>query len=209
MCPAHSTREVVDTIVALGLVDPATPAAVLRLGELEEPLSYYGHTDRSAVRNLLSDLGIRYTFDYKTFRGIRDADDEERLDWYRGELESVAACTRGAATIGDVRLVENDDTWELRFEWNGEVESWLVYPGDEDEDLEAALTFATYVPGLSAPPSGVFCLVNPPDLDYSGEAVFGVPEALNTLGRPFGLTFEGPWQQRPDDTGAPKAPPAG
>ncbi|MGW1739390.1 hypothetical protein ACWCPQ_11325 [Nocardia sp. NPDC001965] len=198
MGSAHTTRDVVDLIVELGLVDPEKPEEVFEHGELDEPLNYFGHTDRSAVRSLLSELGIRYTFDYKTFRGIEDCADADRLDWYRSELETVAGCARGAVTIGDVRLVENDDEWELRFEWNGATESWPVYPGDEEESLEASLTFATYVPGMAAYPAGVFCLVDPMDTDYSGEAVFGVPEALNRLGSRFGLTFTGPGSYSPE-----------
>ncbi|WP_327147315.1 hypothetical protein [Nocardia sp. NBC_01329] len=199
MGSAHTTREVVDLMIELGLVDASTPGAVFEHGELDEPLSYFGHTDRSALRGLLTELGIRYTFDYKTFRGIGDADDERRLDWYRDELESVAGCARGAVTIRDVRLVEGaDDHWELQFEWNGVTEAWPVYPGDEEESLEAALTFATYVPGMAVDSVGVFCLVDPMDPDFSGEAVFGVPEALNRLGGRFGLTFAGPWPQSPE-----------
>ena len=153
MGSAYTTREVVDLIVELGLVDPSTPAEVLRDGTLDEPLSYFGRTAQHAVRNLLSELGIRYTFDYKAFRGIGDCDDEERLDWYREALETVAGCARGAVTLGDVRLVEVDDEeWELQFEWNGVLESWPIYPGGEEESMEAALTFATYVPGMSAEP---------------------------------------------------------
>lgn len=199
MGSAHTTRDVVDLIVELGLVDPEKPGEVFEHGELDEPLNYFGHTEQSAVRNLLSDLGIRYTFDYKTFRGIEDCDDEERIDWYRSELESVADCARGAVTIGDVRLAETDDEeWELRFEWNGATESWPVCPGEAEESLEASLTFATYVPGMAAHPVGVFCLVDPMDPDYSGEAVFGVPEALNRLGSRFGLTFTGPGSHSPE-----------
>lgn len=210
MGSVHITREVVDLIVELGLVDPSTPAQVFVAGELDEPLSYFGHTDQDAVRSLLSELGIRYTFDYKTFRGIGDADHERRLDWYRSELETIAGCARGAVTVSDVRLVDRgDEAWELTFEWNGVTHSWPVSPGDEEEHVEASLTFATYVYGMQAYPVGCFCFVEPLDEDFSAEAVFGVPTALNRLGRYFGLTFEGPWPEVPEPHGATGSAPAG
>ncbi|WP_328392922.1 hypothetical protein [Nocardia sp. NBC_00416] len=199
MSSEYGTREVVDLIVELGLVDSAVAAESLAPYELDQPLSYFGRTVPRAVCGLLGELGIRYTLDYKTFRGIEDADDEERSAWYRDELEAIAACARGAVTITEVRLVEGDeDEWDLRFDWNGDTHVWSVCPGDAEEALEAALTFATYLPGMTAHPVGVFCAVDPPDEDYSGEAVFGDPDALNALGARFGLEFIGPRFRAPE-----------
>ncbi|GGL19457.1 hypothetical protein [Nocardia jinanensis] len=94
-------------------------------------------------------------------------------------------------TVTDARIVEGDDEeWELRFEWNGVPESWPISPGD-DEELEAALTFATYVHGLGGTRLGCFGAVEPVDDNYSAEAVFGDPDALNRLGARFGLGFSG------------------
>ncbi|WP_157120138.1 hypothetical protein [Nocardia fusca] len=194
MRPERTVREVVDLIVELGLVDPETPAQRTFLGRqllvesFDEPLSYYGHTEQSAVLALLDELGIRYTFDYKTFRHIGESSHDERREWYESELQSIAECSRGMVTITDVRLVENDEQWKLVFDSNGVTESWPVYPGD-GEDLEAALVFATYVTEIHTGLVEHFCSVNPLDEDVSGEAVFGDPEALNKLGVHFGLTF--------------------
>ncbi|MGW1739389.1 hypothetical protein ACWCPQ_11320 [Nocardia sp. NPDC001965] len=190
MGSAYTTREVVDRLVELGLVDASTPGEVFESDELDRPLSDFGHTDQDGVRTLLSELGIRYSFSYKAFRGIQDVDDEARLFWYRRQLESVVECARGSVTIAEVRLVEIDEgDWRLRFDWNGKTEQWPVYPGAEDEDFEARLVFATYLHGMGAPPAGIFCSVDPIDEDSSGEAVFGDPEVLNRFGEPFGLTF--------------------
>ncbi|MEU1951856.1 hypothetical protein [Nocardia rhamnosiphila] len=55
MSPERTVREVVDLIVELGLVEPETPAQRTFLGRqllvesFDEPLSYYGHTEQSAV----------------------------------------------------------------------------------------------------------------------------------------------------------------
>ncbi|WP_040836074.1 hypothetical protein [Nocardia brevicatena] len=96
-------------------------------------------------------------------------------------------------TITNVRLVHNDvedDTeWELRFDSNGVTDSWPVHPGD-DEHVEASLVFSTYLTGIHTGVVERFCFVNPPYKNGGGEAVFGVPEALNRLGAHFGLTFE-------------------
>ncbi|WP_227998868.1 hypothetical protein [Nocardia australiensis] len=181
--------EVVDLIVELGLVDPSTPGQKLEPDELDEPLSYYGFTAHEAVLALLSELEIRYTLDYKTFRGIGDADHDDRLRWYQDELESIASCTRGLVTVTNVRLVEIDAEWALHFDWNQETISWPVSAGDPDEHFEASLTFASYLSGLAASPSERFCDVDPCDEDLNGEAIFGNPEALNRLGARFGLTF--------------------
>ncbi|MBF6297197.1 hypothetical protein IU459_06520 [Nocardia amamiensis] len=184
-----TVREVVDLIVELGIVDQSTVGQTLQQDELDKPLSYYGHIPQRAVLSLLDDLGIRFAFDYKTFRGIEETDDDERLEWYEEVLQTIASCTKGLVTITNVRLVEDDEDWELQFDCNGETEAWPVYPGDEEEDLEAALTFATYLSGIPADSLERFCSVDPPDEDYSGEAVFGDPEALNRLGAHFGLSF--------------------
>ncbi|WP_280294976.1 hypothetical protein [Nocardia abscessus] len=185
----RTVREVVDLIVELGLIDPDTPTRLTLVAEsLDEPLTYYGHTERSAVLTLLSEVGIRYTLDYKTFRGIDECTDDERREWYETELESIAACSRGRVAVTNVRLVENDTKSELLFDCNGVTESWPVYPGD-DEDVEASLVFATSLTGIHTGVVERFCSVDPPDEDVSGEAVFGDPEALNRLGAHFGLTF--------------------
>ncbi|WP_406277129.1 hypothetical protein OH799_07635 [Nocardia sp. NBC_00881] len=184
-----TVREVVDMIIELGLVDRSIPAESFEPDVLDEPLSYFGHTAQEAVLSLLSELEIRYWFDYKTFRGIHEADDDERLEWYREELQSIASCSRGVANITNVRLVENDADWRLQFDCNGETESWPVYPGDEDEAFEAGLVFATHLTGIPANSPERFCAVDPGDEDVNGEAVFGDPEALNRLGAHFGLTF--------------------
>ncbi len=133
----HTVGEVVDLIVELGLVDRSTAGQTVQPDDRDKPLSYYRNTPYQAVLSLLDDLGIRYAFDYKTFRGIGEADDDERLEWYQDVLQTIASCTRGLVTITNVRLVENDADWELQFDCNGETESWPVYPGDEDEDIEA------------------------------------------------------------------------
>lgn len=186
----RSTREVVDLIVELGLVDPSTPGTVLEAGKLDKPLSWFGNTDQEAVRRLLGVLGIRYAMDYETFRGIEDLDDETRLQWYRRELESIASCTRGTATVTEVRIVEDgDEEWELQFDWDGVPESWPISPGDDEEDMEAVLTFATSVRSLGGNRLGCLCSVEPADEDAGAEAVFGDPDALNRLGAHFGLTF--------------------
>lgn len=189
-----TVREVVELIVELGLVAPETPAQRTFLGRqllvesFDEPLSYYGHTEQSAVLALLEELGIRYTFDYKTFRHIGESSHDEWREWYESELQSIAECSRGMVTITDVRLVENDEQWELLFDSNGVTESWPVYPGD-DEDLEASLVFATYVTGIHTGVVEQFWSVDPLDGDISGEAVFGDLAALGKLGARFGLTF--------------------
>ncbi|WP_330228908.1 hypothetical protein OHA40_22770 [Nocardia sp. NBC_00508] len=185
----HTVREVVDLIVELGLVDQSTAGQTVQPDELDKPLSYYRDAPQQAVLSLLDHLGIRFAFDYKTFRGIEEADDDARLEWYEDVLQSIASCSRGSVTITNVRLVEDDENWELQFDCNGETEAWPVSPGDEDEDVEAAITFATYLPGIPADSLERFCSVDPPDVDLSGQAVFGDPEALNRLGAHFGLTF--------------------
>jgi hypothetical protein len=186
----RSVREVVDLIVELDLVDPKSIAQNAFLTEaLDKPLSYYGHTEQSAVRHLLDEVGIRYAFDYKTFRGINECTTGERREWYEAELQSLAACARGKMTITDVRLVENDAEWELQFDCNGTPEAWPVDAGDDDEDIEAAITFAAYPTSLFVDLVDRFCMVSPPDSHLSGELVFGNPAALERLGNQFGLTF--------------------
>lgn len=186
----RSVREIVDLMVELDLVDRDSIAQNTFLTEaLDKPLSYYGHTDQSAVRHLLSEVGIRYAFDYKTFRGIDECTPGERREWFDSELQSLAACGRGKVTITDVRLIENDAEWELQFDCNGAIESWPVDPGDDDEDIEASLTFATYPTSLFVDLVERFCFVTPPDSDVSGEVVFGNPAALERLGAQFGLSF--------------------
>ncbi|WP_459547433.1 hypothetical protein [Nocardia sp. X0981] len=189
MSSERTVREVVDLMIELGLIDPELPAREPFLAKsLDEPLSYYGDTEHSAVRELLSEVGIRYTFDYKTFRGISGCAEEERRQWYESELRAIADCSRGMVTITDVRLVENDMESELRFESNGITESWPTDPGD-DEHFEASLTFATYLTGIPTGRVEQFCDIEPMDKDISGEAVFGDPRALNRLGAHFGLNF--------------------
>ncbi|RJO78427.1 hypothetical protein D5S18_05945 [Nocardia panacis] len=182
--------EVVDLIVELGLIDASTPERTLEPDKRDKPLSYNGHSVQAAVLNLLSTLGIRYTFDYKTFRGIDEADDDERLRRYEAELQEIASCSRGLVSITNVRLVENDTRWELQFDCNDETESWSVgKPYDEDEDIEAGIAFATCITGIPWDSVECFCAVDHHDENLSGQAVFGDPEALNRLGAHFGLTF--------------------
>ncbi|WP_416565930.1 hypothetical protein [Nocardia testacea] len=209
----YTTREVVDLIVELGLVDPSTPDEVFESGVFAGPLSRFGPTDGEAVRSLLGRLGIRYTLGHKAFRGIADLDHVTRLAWYRHELESVAACTRGTVTVTEVQMVEEDGEWELRFDWDGVPEAWPIFPGDDDEEMEAALVFATSVHGLAGNRLGCLCAVEPTDDNHSVEAVFGDPDALNRLGARFGLTFAGDsswlrlreaWRARP--IGGPSVP---
>ncbi len=138
-----TAREVVNLIVELGLVDQSTPRRTLAPDQLDKPLSYYGQPTQHAVCTLLSYLEIRYTVNHKTFRDIGDRDDAERLECYRSELETIASHTRGLVTVSNVRLVEADTEWELRFDWNDETMSWPVEPGDEEEAFEATLTFST------------------------------------------------------------------
>ena len=160
----RSVREIVDLMVELDLVDRDSIAQNTFLTEaLDKPLSYYGHTDQSSVRHLLSEVGIRYAFDYKTFRGIDECTPVERREWFDSELQSLAACGRGKVTITDVRLIENDAEWELQFDCNGAIESWPVDPGDDDEDIEASLTFATYPTSLFVDLVERFCFVTPPE----------------------------------------------
>lgn len=185
----RTVREVVDLMIELGLIDPDISAQKPYLAEsLDAPLSDYGDTEQTAVLDLLSEVGIRYTFDYKTFRGISGCSDEHRREWYESELQSIAACSRGSVTITDVRLVENETKSELVFDSNGVTESWPTDPG-ADEDVEASMTFATYLSGIHTGLVAEFCGVDPFDEDFSGEAVFGDPQALNRLGAQFGLAF--------------------
>ncbi|MFQ6394946.1 hypothetical protein ACLMAJ_15960 [Nocardia sp. KC 131] len=187
----RTVREVVDLIIELGLVDLDTPTQhTLLMESLDEPLSYYGDTEQSAVLELLSEVGIRYTLDYKTFRGIDECTDDERREWYKAELQSIAACSRGMVAITNVRLVETDANWKLHFDCNGVTKSWRVYPGDKEEDFEATLVFATSLTTLSTGAVEQFCSVDAENEDVSGGAVFGDPEALNRLGAHFDITFE-------------------
>ncbi|MGA6203264.1 hypothetical protein ACPESR_00750 [Nocardia testacea] len=186
----RTVGEVVNLIVELGLVDQDAPMLqTLLTADLEEPLSEYGHTDQSAVLGLFQEIGILYTLDYKTFRGIGECTDEQRREGYESELQSIAACSRGMVTITNVRLVEDDGKWELEFKCNGTYEYWPVYPGSDEEDLEAGLVFASYVHHLPTGTVEKFCSVDPGVLDVGGAAVFGDPKALNRLGAHFGLTF--------------------
>ncbi len=189
----RTVGEVVDLIVELGLVDPDTLPTCL-VNSRDEPLSYYEDTEQAAVLSLLLDLGIGYIFDHKAFRHINTYTDEERRQQYESELQSLAACSRGMVTIGNVRLVEGDTTWELRFDCNGATEWWPVYPGHEQENIEASLVFATYLSGLTTDLVEQFCSVDLDSYDeYLSEViVFGDPQALGRLGAQFGLTFELP-----------------
>lgn len=157
VAPERTIREVVDRIVELGLIDASTPGKIWEAAELDKPLSYYGHTPGDALRSLLSELGIRYAFDYERFEGIGETDDDARLEWYRNELESIASCTRGTVTVTNVRLVENSTKWELQFDWNDTTVSWPVYPRGEREEVEASLTFATYLHTLDPGAAQRFC----------------------------------------------------
>ncbi|MEV6325925.1 hypothetical protein AB0M45_32880 [Nocardia sp. NPDC051787] len=187
----RTVGEVANLIVELGLVDQHTPKLQrLLTKDLDEPLSRYGHTDVSAVLGLLQELGILYTFDYKTFRGIGECTDDERREWYESELQSIAACSRGMVTITNVRLVEDDDgRWELEFKCNRTYQYWPIYPGYDDEDIEAGIVFASFVRHLPTGTVEKFCSVDPQILGVSGADVFGDPKALNRLGAHFGLTF--------------------
>lgn len=189
MTSPPSVRHVVDMMIELGLVDADICARQSCLAEsLDAPLSDYGKTEQAAILELFSVMEIRYTFDYKTFRGIDECSDEERREWYESELQAIAACSRGMVTITDVRLVEDDTESELVFEANGFTESWPTDPGEE-EDVEAAITFATYISDIPTGLTEKFCAPDPIDEDVSGEAVFGDPLALNRLGEQFGLSF--------------------
>ncbi|GGL10435.1 hypothetical protein GCM10011588_26060 [Nocardia jinanensis] len=109
-------------------------------------------------------------------------------------MESIASCTRGSATVTNVRLVENGAKWELLFDWNGTTESWPVYPGGEREEMEASLIFATYLHTLGRGSVERLCPVYPRGDDWAGEAVFGNPETLDRLGKDFELTFTSPFR---------------
>ncbi|MEV6431270.1 hypothetical protein [Nocardia sp. NPDC051463] len=181
-------REATAVIVELGLVDPETPARNLPPEWFDETLDYFGDSTETALPSLLDELGIRYTLDYKTFRGINEAE-EGREGWYREELERIAACTRGLITITQVKLVEDEEDSKLTFLCNGRPDHWPVDPG-EDEAFEASLTFASYISDLTPDDSPErWCSIDPPDPDYSAEAVFADPQALRQLGERFGVTF--------------------
>jgi hypothetical protein len=180
-------REVVDRIVALGIVDERTVAEKLDPHDLGQTLDYFGEPDEDGVRYLLDDLGIRYTTDYKTFRGAC----EDGASLYREELELAAACARGLLTVTDVALVDDArGDHLLRFRCNGQPHEWHITHG-EHEDFEAGLTFATWLCDLlPAGSSRRWCTIEPPDPDVGSEFVFGDPAALNRLGAEYGLTFE-------------------
>ncbi|NEW50878.1 hypothetical protein GV792_12485 [Nocardia cyriacigeorgica] len=164
--PAASGRtvgEVVTMMVDLGLIDPDTPARTFVVDCLDEPLTYFGDTDQSAVRELLSEVGIQYVLDYKTFRGIGESDRADRQRWYELELEAIARCARGMVAITDVRLVGDDSDQELRFECNGVTQTWPVRPGAVEE-MEASLTFAECVTGLHTGITERFYSVGPAGL---------------------------------------------
>jgi hypothetical protein len=189
LADAVTVREVTALVVELGLVDPSAPEHHLEQEVLDQTLDYFGDSDRDALLGLLDHLGIRYAFDYKTFRGIDEADDAEREDWYREELQHIASCTRGLITIANVVLHPEGGPHALEFDCNGRRQSWPAYPG-EDEDLEAALAFATHTSDLI--PDGAparWCGIEPIDPDCSAELVFGDPAALRRLGERFGVTF--------------------
>ncbi|WP_328405784.1 hypothetical protein [Nocardia sp. NBC_00403] len=153
-----------------------------------DQLDYFGDTAGTALPSLLDELGIRYTLDYKTFRGINDAGDY-RESWYREELERIAACTRGLITITEVQLVSDEEDQKPTFLCNGRPVDRPVHPGD-DEAVEASLTFATYISDLTPDDSAErWCDIDPYDPDYSAEAFFADPQALRQLGERFGVTF--------------------
>ncbi|WP_141717799.1 hypothetical protein [Nocardia altamirensis] len=180
-----TVREVARMVVELGLVDPSEPERRMDQEVFDETLEYFGYSDREALLGLLDDLGIRYAYDYKAFRGINRVDDDAREIWYAEELQRIAACTRGLITITNVALRPDS----LEFDCNGNRVSWPVYPGD-DEAVEASLVFATYTFGLVAVGSSArWCTVEPVDEDFSAELVFGDPVALGQLGERFGVTF--------------------
>jgi hypothetical protein len=155
---------------------------------LDTPLDGWGRDERSALFPLRSEVGIHYTFDYKTFRGIGECTADERRQVYESELQSVAARSRGMVTITNVRVVEDEpDCWFLEFDCNGVTESWPD-PGD-DENMAVSMAFADCLPDLTTGTIERFCFVDPRSGTYLGEVVFGEPEALNRLGEHFGITF--------------------
>lgn len=189
MASAWAVRQVVERAVALGLVD--RPAD----GELpgsaaDKTLDYYGEPDARALLGLLSDLGIVYEVDYKTFRGLGDSTDDERLAMYRRELEVIAGKTRGRIAISDVELVDVEGRQRLRFRRDGQPVEWPVYPGP-DEDFDALLTFTTYLDDLvpATSPERWCSVESPHDPDEAPAFIFADPAALAELARPFDLTF--------------------
>jgi hypothetical protein len=172
-------RAVVERIVALGIVDERAVAEKLDPGDLDRTLDYFG-----GVQDLLFELGIGYSIDYKTFRHACENDGAG----YREELRYIAAATRGLLTITDVELVDDaDGDHLLRFRTNGEPHEWPI-SHRPDEDFEASLQFTTSMDAFT--PSGTparWCSV---ELDEDLEFVFADPVALNRLGAEYGVTFE-------------------
>ncbi|MFE9574845.1 hypothetical protein ACFYO1_00530 [Nocardia sp. NPDC006044] len=189
MSDEWTVRAVAQRVVELGLVDQSVVAEKLDADILDETLDYFGD-DELGVLGLLEELGLRYTTEYKMFKGLSVAG-EDRLSRYRYELELIASCTQGLLTITEIQLVDGaDGGQQLSFRCNGHPQSWPVYPGP-DEDLEAQLTFAEYVDTLVPDDSPArWCTPDPSDPDVGSEFVFGDPAALNQLGGAFDLTFE-------------------
>lgn len=187
MPSALTIRQLVDRIVALGLVEPQVPARELSPRVWDETLDFFGEPDRLAVLGMLDFLGIRYTVDPRTFRGAC----AYGSDVYREELERMAACGRGLLSIADVELLDTPDGDHLlRFRCNGQPHEWPI-GHRPDEAFEAQVAFATFVWDLVPAGSPArWCTVDPPDPDAGPAAVFADPEALRQLGTPFGLTFE-------------------
>lgn len=192
MRTAMRIRDIVERVVELGLVSPTILRRQLDSCVYHETLDYYGDSEPEALLTLLHELGIRYTTDFKTFRGICE-DGHRPEQWYRDELAQIAACTRGAITITGITVT--DDSYGdhvLRFWCNERPVEWSMLHG-ADEDFETQLVFATHLGDIFANHSPArWCSVDPQDPDVGSDAVFGDPRALCLLGAPFGLSFQ-PW----------------
>jgi hypothetical protein len=180
-----TVREVVDRIVALDLVDPHVPAEELSPEAFDEDLDYFGEPDYVAVLRLLEQLRIAYFTDYKTFRGACEGGGEG----YQEELERFAATSRGYVTITDIELVDTEPgKHRLSCRFNDSIKKWSFRHGG-DEDMEAHLSIALDLPCLWQWDPGWYT-PEPAAPDLGTQVVFGDQEALNQLGKPFGLAFD-------------------
>lgn len=198
MASSWSVRQVVDRVVALGLVD-GSAVERLRPADLDKRLDGWGSEARSVV-DVLSRLGIVYSSPFVVnFSGLENGSDDERLAIYRRELTAAADVTRGQMTITDVELVDVAGGQLLRFRCNGDVVEWPVRRGP-GENLRAMQTFTRLVdlsPALS--PKRWFRYKGPYEPGDGAIYLFAAPAALAELARTFGLRLD------PDPGGA--APP--
>ncbi len=188
MASSYIVGQVVERAVELDLVDAETAVAAVDPQAWDETLDYFGEPDSGGALSLLDTLGIRYTTDYKTFRG--DCTDGGMLETYRYELQLIAGCTRGLLTITNVELADDQDGYHrLRFRCNGEAQEWFI-DHSEDERLQTQLVFALDLTDLRPKNSSrLWSYPEPVDEDVASDAVFGDPVALNLFGAPYGLTF--------------------